>query len=109
MSVSSAALSEARKPTIFGDGERTRDFTYGANVVDGVLRACEAPGASGEVINVATGGRISLNQLFKTIRDLVGGTVEPSYIDVRAGDVKDSQADIAKARRIPGHQPTGSL
>ena len=64
ISLFATALLEGRPPTIYGDGEQTRDFTYVANVVDGVLRACEAPGASGEVINVATGGRISLNQLF---------------------------------------------
>ncbi len=99
------ALCEGRRPTIYGDGEHTRDFTYVANVVDGVLRACEAPDASGEVINVATGGRISLNQLFRTIRDLVGATGEPLYAAPRAGDVRDSQADIGKARRLLGYEP----
>src|SRR5215210_961614 len=67
ISVFATALIENRAPKIYGDGEQTRDFTYVANVVDGVLRACEAPGASGEVINVATGGRISLNELLRTI------------------------------------------
>jgi UDP-N-acetylglucosamine/UDP-N-acetyl-alpha-D-glucosaminouronate 4-epimerase len=109
ISVFATALIENRPPTIYGDGEQTRDFTYVANVVDGVLRACEAPGASGEVINVATGGRISLNQLFKTMRDLVGGTVEPTYTEDRPGDVKDSQADITKAHRLLGYQPTVSF
>src|SRR3954466_4507856 len=66
-----SALCDDRQPTIYGDGEHTRDFTYVANVVDGVLRACTAKDASGEVINVATGGRISLNHLFRTVRDLV--------------------------------------
>src|SRR5215216_5929668 len=79
-----SALCEGREPTIYGDGEHTRDFTYVANVVDGVLRACHAPAASGEVINVATGGRISLNRLFTEVRDLVGATVSPKYADVRA-------------------------
>jgi UDP-N-acetylglucosamine/UDP-N-acetyl-alpha-D-glucosaminouronate 4-epimerase len=100
-----SALCDGGRPTIFGDGEHTRDFTYVANVVDGVLRACTAPGASGEVINVATGGRISLNTLFTTIRALVGATVEPIHAAPRAGDVKDSQADIAKARRVLGYEP----
>src|SRR5947207_6693742 len=104
-----SALCDGRQPTIYGDGEHTRDFTYVANVVDGVLRACTAQGASGEVINVATGGRISLNTLFKTIRDLVGARVEPIYADPRAGDVKDSQAEISKARRILGYQPIVSF
>ena len=103
ISVFATALIENRSPIIYGDGEQTRDFTYVANVVDGVLRACEAKGASGEVINVATGGRISLNELFSTMRGLVGGTVEPTYAEPRAGDVRDSQADIAKAERVLGY------
>jgi nucleoside-diphosphate-sugar epimerase len=106
ISVFAAALLDARSPNIYGDGEQTRDFTYVANVVDGVLRACEAPGVSGEIINVATGGRISLNQLFRTMRDLIGGKVEPSYTDPRSGDVRDSQADISKARRLLAYEPT---
>src|SRR6266568_9637330 len=104
-----SALCDARQPTIYGDGEHARDFTYVANVVDGVLRACTADRASGEVINVATGGRISLNTLFKTIRELVGAKIEPIYADPRPGDVKDSQADISKARRILGYAPTVSF
>ena len=104
-----SALCEGRRPTIYGDGGHTRDFTYVANVVDGVLRACEAKGASGEVINVATGGRISLNQLFQTIRDLVGARVDPIYADPRPGDVRDSQADIEKARRLLGYEPAVSF
>jgi len=104
-----SALCNGRQPTIYGDGEHTRDFTYVANVVDGVLRACTAAGASGEVINVATGGRISLNTLFTTIRDLVDATVDPIYSAPRPGDVKDSQADISKARRILGYAPIVSF
>jgi nucleoside-diphosphate-sugar epimerase len=100
-----SALCEGRRPIIFGDGEQTRDFTYVANVVDGVLRACHAKEASGEVINVATNGRVSLNQLFKTLRDLVGADVEPIYEKPRAGDVRDSQADISKASRLLGYKP----
>jgi len=105
ISVFATALLENRSPKIYGDGEQTRDFTYVANVVDGVLRACEAPNASGEVINVATGGRISLNELFRTMREITGGTVEPSHVEARAGDVRDSQADIAKAARLLGYKP----
>jgi nucleoside-diphosphate-sugar epimerase len=109
ISVFAAALIENRSPMIYGDGEQTRDFTYVANVVDGVLRACEADGASGEIINVATGGRISLNHLFRTMRDLVGGKVEPTYAETRSGDVKDSQADITKAKKILGYEPIVSF
>ena len=109
ISVFATALIENRSPKIYGDGEQTRDFTYVANVVDGVLKACEAPGASGEVINVATGGRISLNQLFETVKKLVSATADPAYAEPRAGDVKDSQADISKARRLLRYEPTISF
>jgi UDP-N-acetylglucosamine/UDP-N-acetyl-alpha-D-glucosaminouronate 4-epimerase len=57
------------------------------------------------VINVATGGRISLNDLFRTMREIVGGEVEPTYVAPRAGDVRDSQADISKAKRLLGYEP----
>ena len=100
-----SALCEGRPPVIYGDGEQTRDFTYVANVVDGVLRACLAPAVSGEVINVATGGRVSINLLFRSVRDLVGGRVDPVYSSARAGDVRDSQADIEKAKRLLEYQP----
>jgi nucleoside-diphosphate-sugar epimerase len=103
------AAMDGRPLARYGDGEQTRDFTYVANVVDGVLRACEAPDAAGQVINVATGGRISLNQLFRTVRDLVGADLEPIYEPPRAGDVKDSQADIGKAARVLGYEPRVSF
>jgi UDP-glucose 4-epimerase len=105
ISLFSTALLEGRQPTIYGDGEQTRDFTYVANVVDGVLRACEAPKAAGEVINVATGGRISLNELLRVMSGLVGARMSPIYKEARAGDVKDSQADITKAKALLGYIP----
>jgi UDP-glucose 4-epimerase len=98
-------LLAGKGPKIYGDGGQTRDFTYVANVVDGVLRACTADAASGQVINVATGGRISLNELFTTLRTIIGGTMEPEYLSERAGDVRDSQADIGKAKQILGYEP----
>jgi nucleoside-diphosphate-sugar epimerase len=99
-------LLAGERPTIYGDGEQTRDFTYVANVVDGVLRACEAAGASGEAINVATEGRVSLNELLRALQRIVGTSLEPIYAEPRVGDVRDSQASIAKARRILGYEPT---
>ena len=104
-----SALCDGRRPTIYGDGEQTRDFTYVTNVVDGVLRACHAPEASGEVINVATAGRISLNQLFAIVKREVGSSLEPNYSNPRAGDVRDSQADIGKAQRLLGYTPIVSF
>ncbi|HXE81404.1 MAG TPA: SDR family oxidoreductase [Vicinamibacterales bacterium] len=105
ISLFASALLDGRRPKICGDGEQTRDFTYVANVVDGVLRACTAPGISGEVINVATGGRISINELFRTMARLVGVSIEPEYVEPRPGDVRDSQADITRARRLLGYEP----
>ncbi|MBA3948766.1 MAG: SDR family oxidoreductase [Acidobacteria bacterium] len=103
------ALSEGRSPTIYGDGGQTRDFTYIDNVVDGVLRASEAPAASGEVINVATGGRISLLELFEEMKRITGADVDPVFVEARAGDVRDSQADISKAKRLLGYEPLVSF
>ena len=109
ISVFVRALLENRAPTIYGDGEQTRDFTYIANVVDGVLRACTA-NVSGLVLNVATGSRISLNELFRVLRGLTGrAKLDPSYGPTRAGDVRDSQADISKARRMLGYEPLVGL
>jgi nucleoside-diphosphate-sugar epimerase len=105
ISLFAAALLAGRQPTIYGDGEQTRDFTYVANVVDGVLKACDAPKANGEVINVATGGRISLNELLRVMNRLVGTNIAAIYKEPRAGDVRDSQADITKARALLGYEP----
>jgi UDP-glucose 4-epimerase len=105
----STALIDGRQPTIYGDGEQTRDFTYIANVVDGVLRAAEANGVAGEVINVATGGRISLNELLRVMNGIMGTSIQPIYAEPRAGDVKDSQADISKAETLMGYRPQVSL
>ncbi len=109
ISLFSTALLGGRQPTIYGDGEQTRDFTYVANVVDGVLRACEAKPVAGEVINVATGGRISLNELLRVMNGIVGTRVQAIFKEPRAGDVTDSQADISKAQALLGYQPIVSL
>jgi nucleoside-diphosphate-sugar epimerase len=103
------ALLDGRAPHIHGDGGQTRDFTYVANVVDGVLRAVEAPGASGEVINVAVGGRVSLNELFAALQRIIGTNLTPTYGPAREGDVRDSQADIGKAERLLGYRPVVSF
>ena len=92
ISLFATALLEGRRPTVYGHGGQTRDFTYVANVVDGVLRACEATGAAGEVINVATGGRISLNDLLRTINGILGTSIEPIYEEARLGEQEDARA-----------------
>jgi UDP-glucose 4-epimerase len=96
-------------PTIYGDGEQTRDFTFIDTVVDGVLRAIDAPGAVGEVINVANGGRISLNQAWATLGEILGPLPSPTYGPPRPGDVRDSQADIEKAEQLLLYRPSVSF
>ncbi len=98
------ALSSGTRPMILGDGGQTRDFTYVANVVDGVLRACTAPGASGQAINVATGGRISLLELLAALNRIMGTSIEPEFGPERVGDVRDSQASIEKAHKLLGYE-----
>lgn len=100
------AFLAGQAPLIHGDGRQTRDFTYVTNVVDGVLRAATAPGVSGEYINVATGGRISLLELARALQLITGTNITPTFGPPREGDVKDSQADIFKARKMLGYEPT---
>ena len=100
------ALAAGKAPTVHGDGRQTRDFTYVADVVTGVLQACHAQGVAGEVINVAAGGRISLLELIRTLQSILKTDVEPLFGPPREGDVRDSQADIAKARKMLGFSPT---
>jgi nucleoside-diphosphate-sugar epimerase len=100
------ALAQGKAPMVHGDGRQTRDFTFVGDVVTGVLKAAEAPGAAGEVINVAAGGRISLTELIRNIQMVLKTDVEPVFGPVREGDVRDSQADLAKARQLLGFTPT---
>jgi nucleoside-diphosphate-sugar epimerase len=100
------ALLAGQPPVIHGDGRQTRDFTYVSNVVDGVLRAATAEKVAGEVINIATGGRISLLELVRALQLIMGTNVAPTFSPARHGDVKDSQADIFKARKMLAYEPT---
>jgi nucleoside-diphosphate-sugar epimerase len=99
------ALTAGRAPTIHGDGRQTRDFTYVADVVNGVLRCCDAPGVAGEVINVAADGQVSLIDLVRSLQAITQTSVEPTFGPTREGDVRDSQADIIKARKLLGFEP----
>lgn len=99
------AVIEGVQPVVFGDGEQSRDFTYVDNVVDASLRACEADEASGKVFNVGTGSRITLNQVLKLLEKISGKTVRAKYEPPRAGDIRDSQADISLSRKILGYEP----
>ena len=102
ISLFTAALSEGRQPTVYGDGEQTRDFTYVSDVATGVISAATASSVAGRAINLAPGGRVSLNRLFRTLRELIGADVEPMYDAPREGDVRDSQADNTLARDLLG-------
>jgi len=95
------------QPTIYGDGEQSRDFTYIDNVVRGNLLASTAPAekVSGKMMNLATGSRITLNQTFAILRELTGYRGEPAYGAERAGDIRDSLADIGLARELLGYEP----
>ncbi|MEL7473121.1 MAG: SDR family NAD(P)-dependent oxidoreductase [Planctomycetota bacterium] len=104
-------LLEGDAPTVFGDGEQTRDFTPVASVVLGTLLAgATEHSLRGEVINVAMGHRVSVNQLAASLAATLGRVgVAPSHTDPRPGEVRDSQADIALARELLGFQPVGSF
>lgn len=103
------AMSQGRRPLIHGDGGQTRDFTYVGDVVRGVLAAAEAPNASGEVMNLAVGGRISLLDLVAALQRILGTSIEPTFGPSREGDVRDSQADPTKARRLLNFAPLVSF
>ena len=105
ISLFTAALLAGRRPVIYGDGRQSRDFTYVANVVDANLRALTVDGAEGDVLNVATGSRVTLNRLLATLARYLGRKVQPRYLPSRAGDVRHSLADITRARRKLGYRP----
>ena len=100
ISLFTATLSEGRQPTVYGDGEQTRDFTYVSDVATGVISAATASSVAGRAINLAPGGRVSLNRLFATLKELIGAGAEPLYSAPREGDVRDSQADNTLARDL---------
>ena len=95
-------------PTIYGDGEQSRDFTYIDNVVHANLLAAAAPAekVSGRMMNMATGCRITLNEIFAILRDLTGFHGQPVYAPARAGDIRDSLADIGRASELLGYMPS---
>ncbi|MGO9256353.1 MAG: SDR family oxidoreductase [Bryobacteraceae bacterium] len=103
------AILERRPPTIFGDGENSRDFTYVEDVADLNLKAARAPGVSGKVYNGGNGGRITLNQAWALLQKIEGVEIPALYGPPRAGDVRDSQADVTAAVRDLGHAPRFSF
>lgn len=99
-------LMDGQSPTIYGDGSQSRDFTYVDNVVQANLRACAAPAeAAGEAFNIASGGRVRVIDMFRTLADALGANVEPVFGPERPGEIRHSNADIGKARRLLGYEP----
>jgi UDP-N-acetylglucosamine/UDP-N-acetyl-alpha-D-glucosaminouronate 4-epimerase len=98
-------MQQGETPTIFGDGEQSRDFTYVANAVQANLKACTAPAndVSGKVFNIATGSRYSLNQTFEMLRKIIGFPGTAKFAPPRTGDVKHSLADITLAQKHLGY------
>ena len=99
------AILAGRRPTIYGDGHQSRDFTYVSNVVQGNLLAADAPGVAARVFNVANGRATSLLELLGQLNRLLGTQVEPIHAPPRAGDIRESLADIAAARQALGYEP----
>jgi len=102
-------IKKGERPVINGDGEHTRDFTYVSNAVDANIQAGHAKGAEGEVFNVASGGQISLNTLVHDINTILGTHIEPEYGEERVGDIRNSYADILKAKEILQYEPRVSF
>jgi len=96
-------LLDGKAPTIYGDGEQSRDFTYVGNIVKANIMAAKWDKAAGQVINVACGGRFTLNEIYRMLSRLIGESIDPVYADTRAGDVKHSHADISMAEDLLGY------
>lgn len=103
------AMLAGRAPVIFGDGTQTRDFAYVGNIVQGMLLAAHAPGAAGQVINLADGRQTDLLTLVEHLNRSLGTTLAPVFAPERPGDIKHSTADIRRAQELLGYQPPYSL
>ena len=100
------AILKDSAPTVYGDGEQSRDFTYVDNVVDANLLAARARKLKGEVVNIACGQRVTVNETIQIINELLGKNIDPIYDPPRPGDVRHSLADIRLAKKIIGYKPT---
>jgi nucleoside-diphosphate-sugar epimerase len=99
-------MLDGEPPTIFGDGETSRDFTHIQNVVEANLAAAVEPAAAGRVMNIAVGSSRTLNELVATLRRLLDSELEPEYARPRPGDVPESVADVSLARELIGYEPS---
>jgi len=103
------ALLAGERPTIFGDGEQTRDFTFVENVYLANRIACTAEGAAGQVFNCACGKPITINELVAVLNEILGTSIQPQHLDERPGDVKHSAADVTMAREMLKFEPPVDL
>jgi nucleoside-diphosphate-sugar epimerase len=99
-----SALLQNNPPTVFGHGEQSRDFTYVQNVVEANLLAAKAPNVAGEVVNIACGERLTINELARMLAEIIGVNTDPEHTPPRAGDVLHSLADISKATKLLGYR-----
>jgi UDP-glucose 4-epimerase len=104
-----SAMAAGRAPTIHGDGLQSRDFTFVANAVQAVMRAADAPDASGNVYNVGTGASVTVLELVAALNRILGTDLRPNFVPTRVGDVKFSQADIRRTRADLGYEPLVSF
>lgn len=109
LSIFMRSVLEQTSPTIYGDGEQSRDFTYVEDVADLVVKALHVPGVSGMLFNAGNGNRYTLNEVWKTLKRITGCTLDPKYGPERAGDVRHSQADTRAAVQMLGHAPKFTL
>jgi len=105
LSLFNAALLSATQPTIYGDGEQSRDFVFVENVVDAILLAAESKTAPGLAINIGTGNRYTLNQTLALLEKITGRLARAKHAEPREGDIRDSQADISLAKEAIGFHP----
>jgi UDP-glucose 4-epimerase len=99
------AMLAGERPTVYGDGGQTRDFTYVGNVVQGNLLAADAEGVAGEIFNIADGRSISLLRLVELLNELLGTSIEPHFEPPRTGDIRHSMADVTRAAHRLGYEP----
>ena len=99
------AMLKNEQPTIYGDGEQSRDFTYVQDTIEATLLACSVKAAAGKVFNIAGGKAITLNELVEKLNAILNSEIKPKYTQVRSGDIKHSIADISRAQKVIGFKP----
>jgi len=98
-------MKSGEQPTIYGNGEQSRDFTFVKNVINANLLAAKTEGISGNIINIACASRITVNKLVEQLNEILGTHISPLYAEPRPGDILHSLADISKAKKLLGYEP----